>query len=380
MSIYLSTCRKTHRRRLPALPTLGAAIGLLLAGPAVFAQSTMPGMDHGSMPGMNHGAMPGMDHGSGNTQSNAPAVTPAPAEQPPSRAPAPSHEAHPSRSSPASGMPAPPGAGRSIPGDPSYGTTPMPTHGNHNVATPSQQQMLRSSTVPSASQYKRNPDGSYQIPGSEMVMADNDIFYMVLLDQLEYVKRRNSNGIAWDAEGWVGRDYGRLWLKTEGERIEGRSEGSIEALYSKPIAAFWDAQVGVRHDFGEGPSRQWLALAIQGIAPYWFDVEGALYLGSAGRVGARFKTDYSFRLSQTAFLTPEVEVNAYNKSDRARGIGSGLSDIQFGLRLRYELRREVAPYIGVTWGRKLGRTADFAREEGESPIERQVVAGVRIWF
>ncbi|MEC4718140.1 copper resistance protein B [Noviherbaspirillum sp. CPCC 100848] len=256
----------------------------------------------------------------------------------------------------------------------------MPMHGEHNMATPSQQQMLRSSTVPSASQYKRNPDGSYQIPGSEMVMADNDIFYMVLFDQLEYVKSRDSNGLAWDAEAWVGRDYSRLWIKTEGERLEGRSEGTIEALWSKPVAAFWDAQVGVRHDFGAGPSRQWLALAIQGVAPYWFDVEGALYLGSAGRVGARFKTDYSFRLTQTAFLTPEIEVNAYNKSDRARGIGSGLSDIQLGLRLRYELRREIAPYIGVTWGRKLGRTADFAREEGESPIERQVVAGVRIWF
>lgn len=235
-------------------------------------------------------------------------------------------------------------------------------------------------TILPAVPYPRNPDGSYAIPGTGMAMADDEVFSMVLFDQLEYVRGRENEGLAWDAQAWVGKDYNKLWLKTEGERLAGRSNGRVEALWSRAVAAFWDAQLGIRHDFGSGPTRQWLAVGVQGIAPYWFDIDVAAYIGPSGRTAARINAEYSFRLTQVAFLTPEVEVNAYGKDDRERGIGSGLSDAQFGLRLRYEIRREIAPYIGVTWGRKLGQTADLARQAGESPIERQVVAGVRIWF
>ncbi|MDQ9172177.1 copper resistance protein B [Oxalobacteraceae bacterium R-40] len=235
-------------------------------------------------------------------------------------------------------------------------------------------------TVSRESIYKRNPDGSYAIPGTGMAMADNDIFHMVMFDQLEYVNTRDGDGFAWDAQAWVGRDFNKLWLKTEGERLEGETEGRLELLGSRAVAAFWDAQVGVRHDFGQSPSRQWLAFGIQGIAPYWFDIEAFGYIGPSGRTAARFKADYTFRLSQVTFLTPEVETNLYGKSDRERGIGSGLSDMSFGLRLRYEIRREVAPYIGINWTRKFGETADFARDDGESRSQRQLVAGVRIWF
>lgn len=228
--------------------------------------------------------------------------------------------------------------------------------------------------------YPRNPDGSIPIPGVGMAMADDAMHSMVLFDQLEYIRTHGSNGLAWDAQAWFGRDYDKFWFKSEGERLKGSTDGRMEGFWSHAFAAFWDWQLGVRHDFGGSPSRQWLAFGVQGTAPYWFDVEVTGYAGPGGRSAARLKTEYTFRLSQVTFLSPELEANAYGKSDPARGIGSGLADVSLGLRLRYEIRREVAPYIGISWTRKLGNTADLRRQAGEHVSERQAVAGVRIWF
>lgn len=228
--------------------------------------------------------------------------------------------------------------------------------------------------------YPKGAMGGVAMAGTDMAMADNDVFSLVRFDQLEYVRSSDDRGFAWDVDGWIGKDYNKFWLKTEGERVAGESDGRVEALWSHAVAAFWDVQTGIRHDFGAGPNRQWLAMGFQGIAPYWFDIEAFAYVGPAGRTAARAKAEYNIRITQRAFLSPEIEASAYGKSDRERGIGSGLSDIEAGLRFRYEIQREVAPYIGVTWGRKLGETADFAREAGESRTERRVVAGVRIWF
>lgn len=211
-------------------------------------------------------------------------------------------------------------------------------------------------------------------------MSDDAVLYMFLLDRFEVARNRDANGLNWDSQFWVGKDYSRLWIKTEGERSSKQTDGRLEALWSKPIAAFWDLQTGVRHDFGQGKSRQWAAFGVQGISPYWFNVEAAAYLGASGRTAARAKAEYTIRLSQILLLTPEIEANAYGKADKERAIGSGLSDVRFSLRLRYEIRREIAPYIGVNWSRKTGQTADLARQAGDSPTERQVVAGVRIWF
>lgn len=208
------------------------------------------------------------------------------------------------------------------------------------------------------------------------------VFYQVLFDQLEFTKPRGgARGLAWDAQAWVGKDYNRLWLKTEGERAGGTTEdGRLELLYSRPVAAFWDLQAGVRHDFGAGPRRNWVAFGVQGVAPYWFDVEATAYIGSAGRTALRLKTEYQFVLTQRTFLTPSFDVNLYGKSDVARGIGSGLSDASFGIRLRHEIRREFAPYLGVNWKRLFGNTADLARAAGDPVSERQFVVGVRAWF
>ena len=193
-------------------------------------------------------------------------------------------------------------------------------------------------------------------------------------------KGGDADALGWQAQAWIGGDYDKLTVKTQGDRTNGRTLGSVETLWSHAFAAFWDWQAGVRHDFGSSPTRQWLAFAVQGTAPYWFDVNATAYVGPEGRTAVRLKSDYTFRLSQTTFLTPEIEINAYGKSDPAQDIGSGLADVSFGIRLSHEIRREIAPYIGFTWARKLGNTAELVRNAGEDVLERRVVAGVRIWF
>ena len=214
-----------------------------------------------------------------------------------------------------------------------------------------------------------------------MPAMDDMVSYQVLLDQLEYTNSRRGNGVGWDVQGWVGRDYNRLWLKSEGARRDGRTEdGRLELLWSKPVAAFWDVQAGVRRDFGSGPMRNWLALGIQGLAPYWFDVEATAYVGNSGRAALRVDTKYDLRLTQRTYLTPRLEANLYSRADPERALGSGLADATFGVRLRHEFRREFAPYVGVVWNHRFAGTAEQARAAGAPVTERQWVAGVRAWF
>jgi copper resistance protein B len=151
-------------------------------------------------------------------------------------------------------------------------------------------------------------------------------------------------------------------------------------MWDRIISSWWSVQTGVRHDFGSGPSRSWLDLGIQGMAPYFFDIDAALYIGEQGRTSARFSAEYDMLITQRLILQPELEVRLFGKDDPENGIGSGLSDLELGLRLRYEIRREFAPYIGLHWERKFGRTASFAREEGEGTNDLAVVAGLHVWF
>lgn len=204
---------------------------------------------------------------------------------------------------------------------------------------------------------------------------------MLLLDQLEAIHGRDGNAQAWEVQGWYGRDEDKLWLRSEGEISSGKVEdGDIEALWNHAIAAFWDSQLGMRHDFGAGPGRDWAAFGVQGLAPYWFELAATGYVGSSGRTAARFRAAYEVLLTQRLILQPELELNLYGKDDPARGIGRGLSDAQFGLRLRYEIRREFAPYVGINWVRRFGTTADYARTDGQRAADQQLVAGFRIWF
>jgi copper resistance protein B len=214
-----------------------------------------------------------------------------------------------------------------------------------------------------------------------MQMDDTAHLGMVLLDQLEWRHSSGHDAGVWDAQGWYGGDYDKLWLKTEGEHAGGQTEGArVELLWDRIVTRWWSVQAGAREDLGGGPPRAWAALGVQGLAPYWFDVEATLYAGESGRTAARLKTEYDLLLTQRLILQPQIELNFYGKPDPARRLGSGLSDLDAGIRLRYELRRELAPYVGVTWRELYGGTADQARAAGASTGGVQLAVGLRAWF
>ena len=221
----------------------------------------------------------------------------------------------------------------------------------------------------------------YRAMAEMMQMDDRERYGKVLLDQLEWRDTSEGCARAWDIEAWYGSDYNKAWLRTEGDRVDGHSEDArAELFWDRILSRWWHLQAGARQDFGEGPSRTWAAVGVQGLAPYWFEVEATLYAGEQGRTAARLKAEYELLLTQRLILQPEAEANLYGKSDRERGLGSGLSDVEAALRLRYEIRREFAPYVGVVWSRRFGDTADLARASGSDTNDLQVVAGFRIWF
>jgi copper resistance protein B len=213
-----------------------------------------------------------------------------------------------------------------------------------------------------------------------MQMEDDAAFGMLILDQLEWREVDGEDAQVWEFDAWYGNDYNKLWFETEGERVEGEEEGRVEVMWDRIVAPWWSVQAGVRQDFGEGPSRTWADIGIQGLAPYFFEIDAAIYLGEEGRTAARFSGEYDMLITQRLILQPELEFDLYGKDDPENGIGSGLSDIELGVRLRYEIRREFAPYVGVHWERKFGETADLARESGEDVDDLIFVAGVRAWF
>lgn len=206
------------------------------------------------------------------------------------------------------------------------------------------------------------------------------IQWYALFDQLEW-QDADGASLSWDASGWIGGDLNRFWLRSEGERTDGRTEDAeVQLLYGRAIARWWEAVGGVRHDFAPGSSRTWAAFGVQGVAPYWLEVEVTAFIGEGGQTAARLEAEYELLLTNRLVLQPHVELNLHGQDDRSRGIGSGFSDLEAGLRLRYELRPEIAPYIGVSWSRKLDRTADFAELEGEDAEDARLVAGIRIWL
>jgi copper resistance protein B len=206
-------------------------------------------------------------------------------------------------------------------------------------------------------------------------------FGMLLVDRLEAAHSRGADSGAYDIEAWYGRDYDRATLKAEGEVAGGKlAESRTELLWSHAFAPFWDVQAGLRHDGGEGPDREWLAFGVEGLAPYWFDVEATAYVGTQGRTALRLAARYELLLTQRLVLEPRAEASLFGKSDPAREVGRGLSDATMGLRLRYEIRREFAPYLGIERAFKTGATADLAREAGTPTAETRYVAGVRFWF
>jgi copper resistance protein B len=211
--------------------------------------------------------------------------------------------------------------------------------------------------------------------------GDDPLLSLVRVDQFELRQTDGATPLVWDAEGWVGKDLHKLWIKTDGEYVDNKiEEAELQLLYSRAVTPFWDLQLGWRQDIRPTPKRNWLALGLKGLAPYFFDIDTAIFVGSNSRSAIRLQAEYEFMLTQRLILVPELELNLYAKDDPAAGTGSGLSTIETGLRLRYEIRREFAPYIGLNWTGLYGRTADYARTDGAKVYDTQLVVGIRAWF
>ena len=202
-----------------------------------------------------------------------------------------------------------------------------------------------------------------------------------LLDRLELVDADHGRGMAWEGSAWLGGDVQRLWLRSEGHARAGKLErGDLEVLYGRGVRAWWDVLAGVRHEAGEGPSRTWAAFGVQGMAPYKFEVSATAYLGQGGRSAARLEAEYDTLLSNRWILQWRAEADLQGQADPALRRGAGLSAVEAGLRLRYEVTRQFAPYVGIEHERLFGATADLHRADGEAARDTRVVAGVRVWF
>lgn len=217
--------------------------------------------------------------------------------------------------------------------------------------------------------------------GTMQPVMDRGIFAHAILNQNEGRVNGVDTHYRWSGQGWVGTDYDKLWIKSEGTVKSGRVEdGQDEFLYSRAITTYFDLQGGLRTDLDSRPIRNWASFGIQGLAPYFFDLEATGFVSSQGHLAARFEASYDLLIAQRLILQPQIELNFYSKSDPAREVGAGLSEIDTGLRLRYEFDRKFAPYIGVAYEGKFGQTANFARGAGESTGDVRVVFGVRVWF
>ena len=214
---------------------------------------------------------------------------------------------------------------------------------------------------------------------------DKAVGSFALFDILEYAGNADGSPIQWDADGWIGNQYTKLWLKSEGEvaTVGEGGEVEVQALYSRMVSAYFDAQIGGRLDLefedGEVASRAHLALALEGLAPYWFEIEPAVFISQDGDISASFSASYEMYFTQRVVLQPSLEASAAIQEVERWGTASGLNSVSLGARLRYEIKREFAPYLGVSWTRLTGGAADMARAAGRDDSVVTLVLGLRLW-
>jgi copper resistance protein B len=214
-----------------------------------------------------------------------------------------------------------------------------------------------------------------------MDMNDTESQSSVLIDQLELRAGEGETAGAWQGEAWYGGDYDKLWIRSEGLWPAGEgASGRAEVLWDRIVSRWWSLQAGARYDAGGGPGRGWGAIGLEGLAPYWFDVQATLYVGEAGRFATRVLAERDLLLTQRLILQPEAELNAYTRADPARALGAGLTNLEAALRMRYEVRRELAPYLGVGWISALGESGRLEHARGLPSRAWQMLLGVRAWF
>lgn len=263
-----------------------------------------------------------------------------------------------------------------------------PDHSAHTAAAPE--------PAPAVHDHSTNATGTLVTPEPAPALAEaheqlmpehgDSLNYLVLGERFE---RTDDDALQWDLQAWLGYDRSKLWLKTEGEHASGAGDddsSEVQLLYSRAVAPYWDLQGGVRRVRLRGEplrrdtTRSYAVLGVQGLAPYWFEVDAAAFMSEKGDLSARFEAEYELRFTQKLLLQPRLELNYSFADDPALGVGEGMSEASFGLRLRYELRREFAPYIGIEWSRAFGGTANLLRAAGEDQHESRIVGGLRFWY
>lgn len=249
-------------------------------------------------------------------------------------------------------------------------------HGTHSVEAKSSMK-LEQTTLPNRSEQRDWPDP----------VADRATFGFLLFDNAEFQRADGPTAFRWDMFGWRGGDMHRFWFKSEGRQTASSSQGSeyeVQALYGKLVAPFFDLQAGVRYDqrvrSGSDPARMYAVVGLQGLSPYRFEIEPTLFLSQKGQISGRLTATYDVLLSQRLILQPRLETNIAVQKDEEIGVGSGWNDAEVGARLRYEVRREFAPYVGFTWKESFGATHRLTTRDGGDPGHVVVAAGARMWF
>jgi copper resistance protein B len=211
---------------------------------------------------------------------------------------------------------------------------------------------------------------------------DQRVYVHALLEEFEYRASGSDSTSRWEGEAWVGTDTNRVWLKSEGDLNPHGDvkDGEHELLYDRPITTFFDMQAGLRLDLDSAPGRAWAAFGVEGLAPYFLHLSATAYASEGGRFAAKAQASYDLLLTQRVIVQPQLEVNAYTKQDPRRQLGSGVSDVDAGLRLRYEFSRKFAPYVGVSYQRAFARTAQYAEALSEPSKKFSVLLGIRSWF
>ena len=212
-------------------------------------------------------------------------------------------------------------------------------------------------------------------------MHQGSSHFMFVADELEWQDADAGSTLAWDLSGWAGGDIDRLAFRSEGERTNGHTEeAELQLLWSHAIGPWWETVAGVRQDFEPGSPQTWAAFGVQGMPLYGLETEATAFIGEGGQSALRLEAEYDMLLTQRWVLQPTAELNLHGRTDESRGVGSGLSDASVGLRLRYEISRQFAPYVGVSWSRAYGNSAELLRAEDEDTSEARLVAGIRFWF
>ena len=212
-------------------------------------------------------------------------------------------------------------------------------------------------------------------------MDDDPILISIAAEELEWRQDSGNDALAWDAHAWVGKDRDKLWFKSEGEKASGTTEDfELQLLYNRAVAAFWDLQIGWRHDWQPISERDWLAIGVSGEAPGFIETEATLFVGENGRTSLRAKFGYEYLLTRNYGLKAKFEFDWFSKDDPSNGIGSGLAELEFGIRLHYAPGKQMSPYLGLNWSRLLGETGDFAAAEGESDSSLAALLGISWWF